>query len=115
MSITPTAPASAPTLELREIAKAFGAVIALSNGSLQLHANSIHALVGENGAGKSTLIKILSGAVLPDAGEVMLQHTRLPLGDLIKIVTDHLTQWIHHPETRDDITLVLARKRPAAG
>jgi len=47
--------------------------------------------------------------------DLLQQHTRLPLGDLIKIVTDHLTQWIHHPETRDDITLVLARKRPAAG
>ena len=47
--------------------------------------------------------------------ELLLQHTGLPLDDLIKIVTDHLTRWIHDPETRDDITLVLARKRPAPG
>ena len=45
--------------------------------------------------------------------DLLLQHTRRPLDDLIKMVTDHLTRWIHNPETRDDITIVLARKRPA--
>jgi len=73
MSITPSASASAPTLELREIAKAFGAVIALSNGSLQLHSNSIHALVGENGAGKSTIVKIIAGLYQRDSGDFTLE------------------------------------------
>jgi rhamnose transport system ATP-binding protein len=52
---------SAPALELSHIAKAFGAVIALTNGTLRLEPGSIHALVGENGAGKSTLVKIIAG------------------------------------------------------
>ena len=73
MSITPTAQASTPTLELREIAKAFGAVIALSNGSLELHSNSIHALVGENGAGKSTIVKIIAGLYQRDSGDFTLE------------------------------------------
>src|SRR3954447_3463765 len=51
-----TEQASAPTLELRDVAKSFGPVIALSSAGLTVEAGSIHALVGENGAGKSTLI-----------------------------------------------------------
>ena len=62
-----------PALELSRIAKAFGAVIALTNGTLQLRKNSIHALVGENGAGKSTLVKIIAGLYQRDTGEFLLE------------------------------------------
>lgn len=61
------------TLELRSVAKSFGSVVALSDGSLVLEAGSIHALVGENGAGKSTLVKIISGLYRRDRGEYLLQ------------------------------------------
>jgi rhamnose transport system ATP-binding protein len=61
-----------PALELSHIAKAFGAVIALTNGTLRLERNSIHALVGENGAGKSTLVKIVAGLYQRDAGDFLL-------------------------------------------
>jgi rhamnose transport system ATP-binding protein len=63
----------APALELQRIAKAFGAVIALTNGTLTLRSGSIHALVGENGAGKSTLVKIVAGLYQRDAGEFLLE------------------------------------------
>lgn len=63
----------APVLELSRIAKAFGAVIALTNGTLRLEAGSIHALVGENGAGKSTLVKIIAGLYQRDSGEMLLE------------------------------------------
>ena len=59
-------------LELSRIAKAFGAVIALTNGTLALRSGSIQALVGENGAGKSTLVKIIAGLYQRDAGEFLL-------------------------------------------
>ncbi|MEP6478404.1 MAG: sugar ABC transporter ATP-binding protein [Rhodoglobus sp.] len=62
----------APALELSRIAKAFGAVIALTNGTLALRSGSIHALVGENGAGKSTLVKIIAGLYQRDSGEFLL-------------------------------------------
>ncbi|MDO7880720.1 sugar ABC transporter ATP-binding protein [Antiquaquibacter soli] len=62
-----------PALELSRIAKAFGAVIALTNGTLRLESGSIHALVGENGAGKSTLVKIIAGLYQRDAGEFLLE------------------------------------------
>jgi rhamnose transport system ATP-binding protein len=64
--------APAPTLELTRIAKAFGAVIALTNGTLALRPGSIHALVGENGAGKSTLVKIIAGLYQRDSGDFSL-------------------------------------------
>jgi rhamnose transport system ATP-binding protein len=68
---TATTPA-APALVLRDVAKSFGAVVALRSGTLTLESGSIHALVGENGAGKSTLVKIIAGLYQRDAGEFLL-------------------------------------------
>ncbi|UYK40252.1 sugar ABC transporter ATP-binding protein [Microbacterium terricola] len=57
-----------PVLELADVQKAFGAVIALRSGTISVDAGSIHALVGENGAGKSTLVKIVAGLYQRDGG-----------------------------------------------
>ena len=64
---------TAPVLEASGIEKSFGGVRALRGVSLALAAGEVHALVGENGAGKSTLIKIFTGAVAPDGGEIRLR------------------------------------------
>ncbi|RJO79211.1 sugar ABC transporter ATP-binding protein [Nocardia panacis] len=59
-------------LEVREVGKTYGGVVALHDAELTVRAGSVHALLGENGAGKSTLIKVISGAVAPDRGTVSL-------------------------------------------
>src|SRR5258707_11789174 len=60
-----------------EIDKSYAGVHALANASFELRAGEVHALVGENGAGKSTLIKIMTGAVAADSGEIRLNGERL--------------------------------------
>ena len=60
------------------VTKAYAGVQALKHASLELRAGEVHALVGENGAGKSTLIKILTGAVQPDDGEITCAGEVLP-------------------------------------
>ena len=65
--------ASGPVaLQLVQVRKSFGPVVALRSGSLTVHSGSIHALVGENGAGKSTLVKIVAGVYQRDGGELLL-------------------------------------------
>jgi ABC-type uncharacterized transport system ATPase subunit len=62
--------ALAPAVALGDIAKRFGAVVALDRASLAVRPGTVHALLGENGAGKTTLMRIAFGMVRPDAGRV---------------------------------------------
>jgi ribose transport system ATP-binding protein len=64
-------------LQLKQINKAYGSVVALKDANFECQSGEVHGLVGENGAGKSTLVKILNGAVQRDSGEVMLDGKRL--------------------------------------
>jgi ABC-type sugar transport system ATPase subunit len=63
---------SPPLLQARSITKRFGALQALANVDLDIHAGEVLAILGDNGAGKSTFIKILSGAYEPSAGTLLL-------------------------------------------
>lgn len=73
-------PVDGPVLRLEHATKAFGAVQALVDGSIELWPGEIHGLVGENGAGKSTLVKMLAGVHQPDSGRLMLGGKDVTLG-----------------------------------
>jgi fructose transport system ATP-binding protein len=64
--------AGVPVLEGRQLVKRFGHVAALREADFDLYPGEITAIIGDNGAGKSTLIKVLSGALQPDGGEIRL-------------------------------------------
>lgn len=68
-------------LRMRGVAKSYDGVRALRGVSFDLAAGEVHALVGENGAGKSTLVKVITGAVVPDAGEILLDGRPVSLPD----------------------------------
>ncbi|HSF80608.1 MAG TPA: ATP-binding cassette domain-containing protein [Anaerolineales bacterium] len=66
-----------PVVEMRNIKKSFGAVQALRGVNLTLHHNEVMGLVGDNAAGKSTLMKVLSGAYIPDEGEILIDGEKV--------------------------------------
>jgi fructose transport system ATP-binding protein len=61
-----------PVLEARSLTKRYGRVVAIDGSDLELYPGEILAVIGDNGAGKSSLIKALSGALVPDSGEIRL-------------------------------------------
>jgi fructose transport system ATP-binding protein len=78
-----TTPLPTPVLAARGLVKRYGNVTALDGADFELYPGEILAVIGDNGAGKSTLIKALSGAIIPDEGEILLDgqpvHFRSPL------------------------------------
>jgi len=80
MSTTANAPI---VMEARGLVKRYGQVVALDGADFELRAGEILAVIGDNGAGKSSLIKALSGATIPDEGEIKLDgktiHFKSPI------------------------------------
>jgi ABC-type sugar transport system ATPase subunit len=69
-------------LELEGAGKTYPGVRALQGVDLGVERGEVHALLGENGAGKSTLMKVVAGAVTPDAGQMTVGGSPVPLGSL---------------------------------
>lgn len=67
----------APVLSASGLVKRFGRVTALNGADLDLYSGEVLAVIGDNGAGKSSLIKCLSGAMIPDEGNMQLDGKRL--------------------------------------
>ncbi len=63
-------------LDIRAVSKHYGATTALEGVSFRLHPGEVCGLLGENGAGKSTLVKLLSGVVAPDSGEILVNGAK---------------------------------------
>ncbi|MHB0922794.1 MAG: ATP-binding cassette domain-containing protein [Bellilinea sp.] len=72
---------STPVVEMCNIKKNFAAVQALKGVSLALQHNEVLGLMGDNAAGKSTLMKVLSGAYIPDEGEILMEGNKINLTD----------------------------------
>lgn len=99
------------------VCKRYGATIALDDVSLSIMPGVVHALVGENGAGKSTLMKVLSGAISADSGEMRLDgepyHPRNPM-DARKSGVAMIYQELslaHHLSVEDNIILGMEPNR----
>ena len=66
-------------LKISNVTKIYPGCVANDDVSLEFNSGKIYALLGENGAGKSTLVKILSGVIIPDEGEIYLNENNLKL------------------------------------
>jgi ABC-type sugar transport system ATPase subunit len=73
--------AAEPILEVRGVRKRYGSVEALRGVDFTLRPGEIVGLVGDNGAGKSTLVKVISGAVAPDEGDILVNGSRFTFDD----------------------------------
>ena len=75
MTVTEQPTQPTPVIEARGLVKRYGHVTALDGADFALYPGEIQAVIGDNGAGKSTLIKALSGALIPDEGEILVDGT----------------------------------------
>src|SRR2546426_11221959 len=111
-------PQSPLVLSLRRVSKAFGAVQALRNVSVDCRAGEIHALVGENGSGKSTLLGIASGFLVPDDGEVEIGGRRRRRGSPAEArrfglgIADQTYSHILDPSVAENLSLSVPRSAP---
>lgn len=72
-----------PALEIKNLEKRFGGVVATSGVSLAVKKGSLHALIGPNGAGKTTLVAQLSGELDPDNGQILHHGTDVTRADVV--------------------------------
>ena len=79
LAVPPGQPASGTLLQARGLSRRFGGLVAVADVSLELQPGRAHAVIGPNGAGKSTLINLLSGAIQPDEGTILLNGADVTL------------------------------------
>jgi rhamnose transport system ATP-binding protein len=109
---------SPPLVELHGIAKSYGGVHAVADVSFAIEASSIHALVGENGAGKSTLVKILTGVVHPDEGQLLIDGEVQQVRDPQTAHSLGIVAMYQEPTVFPDLTVaenVFAGRHPRSG
>jgi rhamnose transport system ATP-binding protein len=108
----------AALVELHGISKSYGGVQAVTDVTFAIGAATVHALVGENGAGKSTLVKILTGVVQPDAGELVVDGEVHRIADPQTAHRLGIVAMYQEPTVFPDLTVaenVFAGRRPRTG
>ena len=83
-------------LKISNVTKIYPGCIANKNVSLEFESGKIYALLGENGAGKSTLVKILSGVIMPDEGQIFLNNKALKLNSPIDAKKNNIGMVFQH-------------------
>jgi simple sugar transport system ATP-binding protein len=78
-TLNPQSPVFPPELQVINMTKQFGSLVALDSVSMTLKPGTFHALVGENGAGKSTLVKCIMGFYTPTSGDVLLAGRKVAI------------------------------------
>jgi rhamnose transport system ATP-binding protein len=104
-----------PLVELRGLTKTYGGVHALSDVGFAIQPATVHALVGENGAGKSTLVKILTGVIHPDDGQILVDGEPRRIGDPQAAHRLGIVAMYQEPTVFPDLTVaenVFAGRRP---
>jgi branched-chain amino acid transport system ATP-binding protein len=89
----------AARLEVRDLAKRFGGVVAVKNMSFDLHAGEILGLIGPNGSGKSTIMSLVMGITRPNSGTITLDGV-------------DITGWPAHRIARSGVSIVFQHSRP---
>ncbi|MEW6586762.1 MAG: ATP-binding cassette domain-containing protein, partial [Nitrospirota bacterium] len=91
-------------LNIKEVWKSFGGLIALRNISFDVKQGDVKALIGPNGAGKTTLLNIVSGIYQPDRGEVLFLGERIVRLSSTKIARKGISRTFQHVELFGNMT-----------
>lgn len=94
------------TIRLSNISKFYSGVPALSDVNVEFYAGEVHAILGENGAGKSTLMNIISGAVHPEMGEIVLGDRRIAYMSPEVAASLGIAISFQHPAILDDLSVL---------
>ena len=77
---------SEAVLQVKGVSKRFGGLQALSDVGITIHKGQVYGLIGPNGAGKTTFFNVLTGAYVPEEGEIVFNGTELPTGKPHEVV-----------------------------
>ncbi len=109
---------SGPFLELRDIARVYPGVVALSDVSLAVSRGEVVGLIGENGAGKSTLMKVLGGVIAPTEGTIVIdgvERGSLTVGESMAAGISFVHQELNLFENLDVAANVFIGREPLTG
>ena len=104
-----------PVIKIYHLSKSFGNIEALIDVSLEIYTGEILAIVGDNGAGKTTLIKLLSGALTPDRGQIMVgdkSYSSMTPGKAISLGISTVYQDLALVDCRDVVSNIFLGKEP---